>query len=500
MVPDQPTYAFGEVELPAYPRHPQGKAEADGAEILVGLPSKKDTVVLLYSVGGSSNSEENKRWPTPLAMELPGSLPPTYSEVPSPEPSWRHAEMPSPETVAHRFPGVEANVRASRTKDIDDAKKPDNARSGATTGWPRNSYIRNTSYELRISTQTSGPTRCYNELSGSQSEAQPILDRDFPQDYNLVSPLSPNSLQSARQYLPIPTSPTASPTPSATQAQPIDQDSQPTPSTQYSITTADKEKSGELRMTEKQSSEKAFVAISGKDVSQLDDGEIPQPSNLASPSNRDAPYTMEVANPLAQVEGLDQLICVLNGLWQEYLNNRPTAHSLLNGLNLGSPFDEGLSGFKSCLGGKPPTTLRSVFSFVHLAYACAYICHGNDASFSWVAFYENVLHWGQAISHQQERNRFLMIADLLWSPPQTPFNITATMLPAYTYPTQEPFQHESAARSMSNMHSHHAYASSQEIGVSMTAASPILTPDLQSALETGVVVECCTRFLDGKTS
>ena len=416
MVPNQPTYAFGEVELPADPCHPQGKAEADGAHISVDLPNKKDTVVLLYSVHASPDFEET--------MELPGSLPP-YSDIPSPESSWRRAEMPSPETVAHGFPGVEANAIASRTKDIENAKKPDNARSGASIGCPRNSHIRNTSYELRISTQTLGPTRCYGELPGFPPETQSsILDRDVPQGYNLVSPLSPNSLQSARQYLPIPTSPTASPTLSITEVEPIGQDTQPAPSTPCAIMTADKEKSEELGVTEEQSSEKAFMAIPGKDVSRLDDGEIPQPYTIASPANRDAPYTMEVANPLAQVEGLDQLICVLNDLWQEYLNNWPAAHSLLLGLNLGSPFDEGLSGFKSCLDGKPPTTLRSVFSFVHLAYACAYICHGNDASFSWVAFYENLLHWGQAISHQQERRRFFMIADLLWSPPHTPFNPT----------------------------------------------------------------------------
>ena len=488
MIHGRPTYALGEVELPAGPRYPQGWAEADEAQISVDLPNKNDAVIPEYAM----------QWPT---LELPGSLPPTYSEVPSPEPSWRRAEMASPETVAHGLPGVEANVIASRTKDIDNAKKPDNTSSGATIGCPRNSHIRNTSYELRISTQTSGPTRCYGELPGAPSEAQSSsLDQDVPEGYNLVSPLSRNSLQSARQYLPIPTGPTASPTLSITQAQPIGKDSQPAPSTPSSIMTADKEKSEELGVTEEQSSEKASMAISGKDVSWLDDGEIPQPYTIASPSKRDAPYTMEVANPLAQVEGLDQLICVLNDLWQKYLNNWPAAHTLLNGLNLGSPFDEGLSGFKSCLGGKPPTTLRSVFCFVHLAYACAYICYGNDASFSWAAFYENVLHWGQAISHQQERHRFFTIAELLWSPPQTPFNPTASTLPAYTYPTQEPLQVESTAKPMKDSHSHHACASSQEIEVSMTAASPFLTLDLQSALENGVVVECCTHFLDGKTS
>ena len=487
MIHGRPTYALGEVELPAGPRYPQGWAEADEAQISVDLPNKNDAVIPEYAM----------QWPT---LELPGSLPPTYSEVPSPEPSWRRAEMASPETVAHGFPGVEANVTASRTKDIDNAKKPDNTKSGTTIGCPRNSHIRNTSYELRISTQTSGPTRCYGELPGPPSEAQSFLDQDVPEGYSLVSPLSHNSLQSARQYLPIPTGPTASPTLNITQAQPIGQDSQPAPSTPSPIMTADKEKSEELGVTEEQSSEKAFMAISGKDVSWLDDGEIPQPYTIASPSKRDAPYTMEVANPLAQVEGLDQLICVLNDLWQKYLNNCPIAHTLLNGLNLGSPFNEGLSGFKSCLGGKPPTTLRSVFCFVHLAYACAYICYGNDASFSWAAFYENVLHWGQAISHQQERHRFFTIAELLWSPPQTPFNPTASTLPAYTYPTQEPLQVESTAKPMKNSHSHHACASSQEIEVSMTAASPFLTLDLQSALENGVVVECCTHFLDGKTS
>ena len=446
-------------EPPANPRYHQGEAEGEGAQISVNLLDKEHTAGHVYLMQGSPDFEKTEKESTPPAIELQA-------------PSWRCAEMPSPETVVHELPGG--------------------------VSWLRNRRSRNTSYELRISTQTLGPARCYGELPGSLSEAQPSIQYlDVPEDGNLISPLSPNSLQSAGQCVPIPVSPTASPTLSIRQAQQIGQDSRPASSNPYSITAADKENSDELGVAKKQSCEKEFIAISRKNVSRLEDGEIPPPYAIATLPNRDALYTMEVANPLKQVEVLNQLICVFNHLWTEYLNNGLAAHSLLNGLNLGSPFDEGLSGFKSCLGGKPPTTLKSVFSFVHLAYACASVYHGNDASFSWAAFYENVRHWGLAISHQQERYRFFEIADLLWSPPQTTFNSTADTLPAYTYPTQEPFEHESTAKSMNNMHSHHARASLQEITVSMT---PVLTLDLQSALGNGVLVGCCIRFLDGKTS
>jgi len=99
-------------ELPADPRYPHDKAEADGSRSLDNIPDKKLPYVTTYSVSGSPGIEMSGSTSYMPPMELPGSppprsplphSPPSRSEAPSPDPFYCLAEMPSPEPSAHEL-------------------------------------------------------------------------------------------------------------------------------------------------------------------------------------------------------------------------------------------------------------------------------------------------------------------------------------------------------------------------------------------------------------
>lgn len=99
-------------ELPADPRYPHDKAEADGSSSLDDIPDKKLPYVTTYSVPGSPGFELGGSTSYMPPMELPGSpppgsplphSPPSRSEAPSPDPHFGLAEMPSLEPSAHEL-------------------------------------------------------------------------------------------------------------------------------------------------------------------------------------------------------------------------------------------------------------------------------------------------------------------------------------------------------------------------------------------------------------
>ena len=94
-------------ELPADPRYPHGKAEADGAHFSEHIPDKKPQFVVDEHSVPASPGIEMQASIRYMAQppELPGSPPfhPARSEAPSPEPFAGWTEMPSHERPAYEL-------------------------------------------------------------------------------------------------------------------------------------------------------------------------------------------------------------------------------------------------------------------------------------------------------------------------------------------------------------------------------------------------------------
>ena len=100
-------------ELPADPRYPHGKAEADGAHFSNHILDKKQVLVDENSVPASPGIEmQASNSYMAQTPELPGSPPihPARSEAPSPEPSAGWTEMPSHERSAYELYGTREGI------------------------------------------------------------------------------------------------------------------------------------------------------------------------------------------------------------------------------------------------------------------------------------------------------------------------------------------------------------------------------------------------------
>lgn len=190
-------------------------------------------------------------------------------------------------------------------------------------------------------------------------------------------------------------------------------------------------------------------------------------------------HQLGVADTRTQAELLFHLFYMLNGLWRETLNGWPELDLLLARPDTSPAFDRALHALRDCLCGRPQITFSSVLGLVQLSYACAYLCHSNDKLFAWDSFFYSVLEWGEAISDQQDRHIFLSIFNRLQFVP--------SML----------VDSESGATFNLGQHSYSRETSEPQIETSVGRSTRRL--DLANALGDGLAVQCCTRFLDGKT-
>lgn len=161
-------------------------------------------------------------------------------------------------------------------------------------------------------------------------------------------------------------------------------------------------------------------------------------------------------------------------------------------------FHDALQILEDCLSGNFPTTLSSVFSLVHLSYACAYICHGNDTFYAWDTLYEDVLRWAEAISDQQDRCCFLTIAEALCSVSPTSRSSMVMIKPASQRSVVQSMHIEPFDSTATEIF-YRRISTSFEACATMDDGSPPPS-QLNSMLRGGAVVRCCISFLESKTS
>lgn len=410
-------------------------------------------------------------------------------------------------------------------------------------------------HELRVSTQTLGPyemgasdwrprahQRC--ELPGSSRNAMghstnlisTILDREVPQNDTLVSPISPTSASSGNASSPPMVSPMSSPVVMIDINQRYVTGNRWSSSTQYSVedvrdggvsqdgfqrTTTEPSDTYTSRATPSQTQvpvnpQPSCLEAAG--CSSLGHRKSVASSALKTAKNGSSTRVQASASPLIQrqavdsfhslcqnnqdyvlgakrqdstqilVENLRQLVCMLNDRWQASLVDWPELSSLAFELETSSPFDDGLRSLKTCLNGALPTTLPDVFALMHLGYACAYMCYSDQACYSWNVFYQDVLRWGKAISEKQDRYRFALLADLLWSVPKQAFeSFESSGMPSTSR------RRNAASLRMDPYCTSPSQGNNSELNVGVAP-----TLDFQATLRSGVLIECCTHFLDGK--
>jgi len=194
---------YNSEELPADPRYPHDKAEADGSRSLDDIPDKKLPYVTTYSVPGSPGFELGGSSSYMPPMELPGSppppsplphSPPSRSEAPSPEPYFRLAEMPSPEPSAHELwstregitpempsPELRSTIMTTTTP------SPDlpSALSSPGPVWSRPRMFRRSAVDrLSTSSSSSRPMHDRQDSNDSVSAYTPVHPSHLRQDSN----------------------------------------------------------------------------------------------------------------------------------------------------------------------------------------------------------------------------------------------------------------------------------------------------------------------------
>lgn len=409
-------------------------------------------------------------------------------------------------------PEMEADIIFSRPKELDGTNPGTmNKRMHSLTSPSRSrkSSLHTFTHELRVSTQTLGPFEMstsdpdYNTIELPSPEryrsntdcsqlnglmvshpAAPVPSESVPQDASLISPMSPAFTQSAGQNSPTLVSPITLP---------VHKVNSPSYACQVEVCAAIPEPDA-VHTGKTNALDGRTRAICWRGLSSL----RVENSNKIAAQARVNMYEQGAASTLAYVEALRQLLYVLKDLWQGHLKDWPDLCCRPAGLEVGSSLDDGLRGLKECLSGRPPTTLRDVLSLVYLGYTCAYMCHSDDASYAWDVFYQDVLLWGDAIADQQDRYRFLQIAELLWSTPQASLQPTAIMLlaePLWEEGTKRP---RSSITSLLEMYHYNALVPRQPYAKPIDCPIPALR--LQALLVSGPVIECCGRVLDGKPS
>lgn len=120
------------------------------------------------------------------------------------------------------------------------------------------------------------------------------------------------------------------------------------------------------------------------------------------------------------IKDLRDLVSVLDDYWMKKLSSVPGLSARLTRFQMGSPIEAGLQSIQHCFRGVLPRTFMEIFSLAKLAFACAYIIYENDDTYSWDAFFQDILELGQAIADKEDKHLFSDVAFLIWSPPEMP--------------------------------------------------------------------------------
>ena len=110
------------------------------------------------------------------------------------------------------------------------------------------------------------------------------------------------------------------------------------------------------------------------------------------------------------IEELRDLFCVVKSEWEMRLV-MPSIYSRFDAAGL---FEMGIETLKRWSEGMAPESFEGVFALMHLACACAYLLHPDDQPLYWDDFFEDMLHWQQAIPNREEKLVFRRVVKELY--------------------------------------------------------------------------------------
>ena len=115
-----------------------------------------------------------------------------------------------------------------------------------------------------------------------------------------------------------------------------------------------------------------------------------------------------------QVEAFQGLVRIVNNEWMQRIVPSRELRLRYSSLSARTLFIKGIDTLKTWLCGKLERTFEEVISFMHVAFAAAFILHHEDKSYSWDAFIQEALQLQHALVDRKEKHLFLTAMDCWW--------------------------------------------------------------------------------------
>lgn len=137
---------------------------------------------------------------------------------------------------------------------------------------------------------------------------------------------------------------------------------------------------------------------------------------LRAHETTEPPLDENVQTSQSQVDEVRDLVHVLNTEWIRRLNSEPNLEVEYSVYYIPSLFDTGAQALQSCYKNIYPSTFKETFALMHLACAIVYLLHGDDLSYDWAGFFQDMLQWQHMILLDNEAVLLAHFVNLLWSP------------------------------------------------------------------------------------
>lgn len=194
------------------------------------------------------------------------------------------------------------------------------------------------------------------------------------------------------------------------------------------------------------------------------------------------------------VNDLRETVRILNEEWLQRCQSTSDILLRASALSPQSLFDMGAQTLRLIFQGVIPSTFDAVFALAHIACAAAYITHGDDRLHCWNEFLQNILDWQNLIRSKSDAQLFVQLVNLLCchqcsSAQRVCGNYFLDESSGTLVPLHKPVVDLNAGQSTRTI----------ELQASRHPAKPVSMTTLRS-LKGGVVIQECSRFLDGKSA
>ena len=113
------------------------------------------------------------------------------------------------------------------------------------------------------------------------------------------------------------------------------------------------------------------------------------------------------------IQNIYEIVGRIRSEWLARLNFTPNLVSRCSKLASQDLFDRGFKAMQQCFDGSLTKSFEDIFSFVHVAYACAYWLHKDEVLYDWDGLFVQILQWQHLLSSQDDVQCFLMAMDQL---------------------------------------------------------------------------------------